>query len=133
MEASVQNTQRRVKKLLVVEDDFFIRDLYSAAAKSQGYEVLVAVDGQEALDQVRTTHPDIVLLDLMLPKIDGLTVLKTLKADKAVSSIPVIITTNLEDPAKEQEARSLGAADYFLKIKNTPTSVIEKLKMYLPN
>lgn len=119
------------KKVLIVEDDFFIRDLYQIEAQKFGYLVSYAADGEEALNKIKTEHPDIILLDLMLPKIDGIEVLKTLKSDPTLSKIPVIIATNVEDPEKEKEALSLGALDYMLKVRFTPDKIIENLKKYL--
>lgn len=119
------------KKVLVVEDDFFIRDLYETEAKARGYDVISAADGEEAIVKVKSLNPDFILLDLMLPKVDGLSVLKTVKSDPKTANVPVVIITNLEDPAKEKEAMAAGASEYLLKIKNTPSQVIDEIKKYL--
>lgn len=127
----IQNPVINQNKILIVEDDFFIRDLYEMQAKKEGYIVVTAADGEEAVAKAISELPNLVLIDLMLPKIDGLSVIKTLKADPNLSKIPCVIITNLEDFAKEQEARQAGAVGYLLKIKNTPQQVIESLKKYL--
>lgn len=118
-------------KILIVEDDFFIRDLYELQAKKSGFEVVTASDGEEALNKAKDEMPKLILLDLMLPKMDGITVIKTLKSDPRFLNVPCILITNLEDSTKEQEAKSAGAAAYMLKIKNTPEQVIENIKTYL--
>lgn len=119
------------KKILIVEDDFFIRDLYELQARKAGYDVIIAADGAEAIEKARKDVPDILLIDLMLPKMDGLTVMKSIKADPRFTNTPCVIVTNLEDSTKEQEARSAGAAGYLLKIKNTPEMVIKDTLNYV--
>lgn len=119
------------KKILIVEDDFFIRDLYELQARKAGYDVVVAADGAEAVEKAKTEIPNLLLIDLMLPKMDGLTVMRTIKSDPRFSNTPCVIVTNLEDSSKEQEAKDAGAVDYLLKIKNTPEMVIKSLEGYL--
>lgn len=119
------------KKILIVEDDFFIRDLYEIQARKSGYEVITATDGQEALTKVKDETPDLVILDIMLPKMDGISVLKAIKMDGHLSKIPCILVTNLEDSLKEREAKQEGAAAYFLKIKTTPQQLIDSLAQYI--
>ena len=114
-----------------MEDDFFIRDIYEIAARSAGYDVTSAVDGEEAISKIKSLSPDLVLLDLMLPKVDGISVIKATRADPKTKDIPIVVITNLEDSTKEQEARNAGANDYLLKIKNTPNQVLEKIKQYI--
>lgn len=119
------------KKILIVEDDFYIKDLYEIEAKRAGFDVVTASDGEEALVKVTAERPDLMILDLMLPKRDGLSVLKLVKADQVFVKLPVLIITNLEDPVKEQEAKEAGASEYMLKIKNTPEQVIDVVKKYI--
>lgn len=119
------------KKILIVEDDFFIRDLYELQARKSGFEVVLASDGLEAIEKTKTENPDILLIDLMLPKMDGLTVMKTIKADPKFEHTPCIIVTNLEDANKELDAKNSGAAGYLLKIKNTPEMIIKNLEGFL--
>lgn len=119
------------KKILIVEDDFYIRDLYSLQAEQEGFEVIEAPDGADALQKARTDTFDVILVDLMIPNIDGITLIKTLKADPKFANIPCIVITNLEDSTKEQEAKTAGAAAYLLKIKNSPESVMNTVKTFL--
>lgn len=129
-ENNQQNTSSK-KKVLIVEDDFFIRDLYEFQARKSGYEVIIASDGEEGASKAMFEVPDLILSDLMLPKLDGISLIKKLKADPKLKDIPFILITNLEDSSKEQEARDAGAIDYMLKIKVTPEKVIEVVKKYL--
>lgn len=119
------------KRLLIVEDDFYIRDLYSLQATREGFEVVEAGDGEEAIQKSKSENFNIILVDLMIPKIDGITLIKTLKEDPKFASVPCIVITNLEDATKEQEAKAAGASAYLLKIKNTPETVINAVKTYI--
>lgn len=119
------------KKLLIVEDDFFIRDLYEMQAKKVGLEVSTASDGEEAIEKAKDISPDGLLIDLMIPKIDGINLIRKLKEDPRMVNIPCLIITNLEDVSKEKEAKEAGAAGYLLKIRNTPEVVIENIKKLL--
>jgi CheY-like chemotaxis protein len=118
------------KKILIVEDDFFIREVYDLHARREQYLTILAGDGEEGLIKIRNENPDFVLLDLMLPKIDGFTVLKTVKSDPFLSNTPILILTNLENNVIEEQARALGAVDYLFKIHTTPVNVIKVVKDY---
>lgn len=119
------------KKILIVEDDFFIRDLYEIEAKRAGYDVITAADGQEGVDMAKEVIPDLLLIDLMLPKMDGISIIKNLKVFPEFANIPCLIITNLEDETKEREAKAAGAAAYMLKIRFTPEMVIQVIKTHL--
>lgn len=119
------------RKILIVEDDFFIRDLYVLQAEKDGFEVVEAVDGQEGLQKAQADNFNAILVDLMIPKLDGISLIKTLKADPKFTNTPIIVITNLEDSTKEQEAKNAGAIAYILKIKNTPETVINTVKTFL--
>jgi DNA-binding response OmpR family regulator len=124
-------TQSGGKKLLIIEDDFYIRDLYALTAKSEGFTVLEAANGWEGVNQARSAHPDAILLDLMLPDLNGLDVLKTIKETPELSHVPIIIATNVADSETEKKARDMGAADYLTKITVSPVEAVEKVKAFL--
>lgn len=128
---SAKSVTASKKKLLIVEDDFYIRDLYVLQARNEGFDVVEAPDGADALQKAKSGNFDVILVDLMIPNIDGITLIKTLKSDPKFTNIPFIVITNLEDSAKEQEARKAGASEYLLKIKNSPESVMETVKKFL--
>lgn len=118
------------KKLLVVEDDFFMNDLYRIQAASKGFTVDTAANGAEAIQKAQTFLPDIILLDLMLPKADGIEVVTTLRAKEEFKLTPIIIITNVDDPEIEKKARAAGTTDYVLKLAYTPDMVTNKLQSY---
>jgi CheY-like chemotaxis protein len=118
------------RKLLLVEDDFYIRDIYKVEAKDRGYVVYEAADGSDALNMAKIARPDIILLDIMLPKINGLDVLKTLKSWPEFKDTPVIIVSNVGDSQVHQKALQAGAADYLTKFNNTPQKIMECLQKY---
>lgn len=119
------------RRILIVEDDFFIRDLYTMQANKEGFEVEEAEDGEIGIQKAKAGNFDAILIDLMIPKVDGISLIKTLKADPKFANVPCIVITNLEDSTKEQEAKNAGATAYLLKIKNTPETVINTVKTYL--
>lgn len=120
------------KKIIIVEDDRFLRKVYEEKFKSmEGYETLSAADGVSALDLIRKEHPDLVLLDLVLPEMDGFTVLEKLKVDPELADIPVIILSNLGQEEDLIRGQELGAADYLIKSDVTIKSISEKIKKIL--
>ncbi|MFA5355720.1 MAG: response regulator [Candidatus Paceibacterota bacterium] len=118
-------------KVLIVEDDKFLRELISQKLAKEGYEAVSAVDGEEGVRKIKEEKPDIVLLDLILPGIDGFEVLTKTKEDPLVNSIPVIILSNLGAKEDVEKGMKLGAADYLIKAHFTPSEIIEKIKSIL--
>jgi CheY-like chemotaxis protein len=103
------------RRILLAEDDRFLRKAAEAALRQHGCSVVIAVDGEDALHRARTERPDLILLDLIMPKLQGFEVLRALKADSATATIPVVVLSNLGQDADVQEALALGAAAYFVK------------------
>ncbi|MDD2806902.1 MAG: response regulator [Patescibacteria group bacterium] len=118
-------------KILLVEDDTTLMDMYSLKLKEEKFELMVASDGLMALEQVRNEKPQIILLDIMMPKMDGFAVLAELKNDATTKDIPVIMLSNLGQKIDIEKGKELGAVDYIVKASMTPTQVIEKIKSYL--
>ena len=114
--------------ILLVEDDEFIRSLLKDKFHSVGYTVRDAKDGKEGLAELKKEKPDIVLLDLLMPVMDGFEVLKQMKVDKALASLPVIILSNVDQKQDLDKAMELGATDYLIKVYNTPEEIVEKVK-----
>ncbi len=119
-------------KILIVEDDTLLSNMYAQKFKKDGFEVTTAGNGEVGLSKVKSDKPDLVLLDIMMPKMNGLQVLEKMKADAEVKEIPVILLTNLargvEDANKGLE---LGAVAYLVKSKVQPTEVVAKVKHVL--
>ena len=103
------------RRVLLAEDDRFLRKAAETTLKRQGYAVLATADGEEALRVARTDAPDLILLDLIMPKLNGFDVLRALKGDAATADIPVIILSNLGQDKDVQQAMEAGAAAYFVK------------------
>jgi CheY-like chemotaxis protein len=103
------------KRILIVDDEKLILISTKIVLESVGHEVLTATNGEEGIDVTRAEHPDLVLLDIMMPGIDGWETLSRLKADPDLKAIPVIIFTAREHSRGKQLAREMGAADYFPK------------------
>ncbi|MDD5606568.1 MAG: response regulator [Candidatus Pacebacteria bacterium] len=119
------------KKLLIVEDDQFLRELVAKKIREENYEVVEASDGEEGLKKVKEAKPDLVLLDLMLPGIDGFHVLEQIKKDSEISKTPVIILSNLGQKEDIDKGMNLGAEDFLVKAHFTPGEIIEKVKIIL--
>lgn len=118
-------------KILVVEDEEILSEVLKEKFKREGYEVMVAVDGDEIISKTKKFMPDMVLLDLLLPKKDGLTILKELKDDPALKNIPVIIFSGLSDDENIKKGIQLGALDYFVKTQHPLAQIIDKVNAYL--
>ncbi|MDP2737110.1 MAG: response regulator [bacterium] len=120
-------------KVLLVEDDSFLRDICYKKLKKEGFNVVIAVDGEEAVKKVDEFRPAIVLLDIILPAMDGFEVLKTIRShkDKMVKNVPVIMLTNLGQEEDNRKALDLGANDYLVKAHFTTEEIVEKIKSRL--
>ena len=103
------------KRILIAEDDRFLRKAAEVTLKRHGFTVLTASDGHDALRMARAELPDLLLLDLIMPKLQGFEVLRTLKADPATEGIPVIVLSNLSQAGDMQQAMDGGAVAYFVK------------------
>ena len=119
------------KKILIVEDDKFLRELISKKLKDEGYQLAQAIDGEEGVVKAKEVSPDLILLDLILPGIDGFEVLSRIKNDSIVSSVPVIILSNLGQKEEIEKGIKLGAIDFLIKAHFTPGEIIEKIKEIL--
>jgi DNA-binding response OmpR family regulator len=116
------------KKILIVEDDKFLRELIVKKLSNEGYDVIEAVDGEQGIQKIRDTKPDLVLLDLILPGIDGFGVLMQKKEDPFIALIPVIVLSNLGQKEDVDKGIGLGATDYLIKAHFTPGEIIEKVR-----
>lgn len=119
------------KKILLVEDDVFMLELLSDKLTKSGFEVSVAVDGEECLKTLQSLKPDLMLLDIVMPKLDGLDVLRRMKNSPEFSQIPVIVLSNLGQKEEVERAMELGAKDYIVKANFTAGEIVEKLNKVL--
>ncbi len=111
------------KSILLAEDDRILRKAGEATLKKRGYAVIAAVDGEDALAKAREHKPDLILLDVIMPKLQGFEVLASLKSDAATRDIPVIMLSNLQDESDVRKATDAGALDYLVK-SNVPLDVL---------
>jgi DNA-binding response OmpR family regulator len=119
------------KKILFIEDESALQMTLGNMLTKQGYEVLKAMDGKIGLELAENKHPDLILLDLILPKMDGFGVLKGLKENEETKEIPVIILTNLENTGDVQRALELGAMTYLTKANYTLAEISKKIEKIL--
>lgn len=118
-------------KILVVEDEEILLAALQEELKQGGYETMGAIDGEDGLAKVKTFKPDLILLDLVMPKMDGMVMLQKLKDDSETRNVPVVILTNLSDYERISEALSLGAKDYLVKANYSLADLMEKVKAVL--
>jgi CheY-like chemotaxis protein len=116
-----------MKKILIVEDDPVVGLVYQRFLEKHGFETDLARDGAQGLERLPVFEPDAVLLDLMMPKVGGIVVLSTIRADEAYRHLPVIVLTNACVPAFIQQATKAGANHVLDKSKVTPQSIVELL------
>jgi len=119
------------KTILIVEDDKFLRELIVRKLKEENFNITEAIDGEEGIKKIKEEKPDLVLLDLILPGIDGFEVLSKMKEDMSLAQIPVIILSNLGQKDDVERGLKLGAVDYLIKAHFTPGEIIEKVKTAL--
>ena len=118
-------------RILVVEDDASVAQMYRLKLELDGYSVDVAGDGLVALEKARTLHPDIIFLDIRLPKLDGLGVLEALRKDASTEHIPVVILSNWNEKELVERGIKLGALDHLIKSQTTPARLSQRLKDWL--
>lgn len=116
------------QKILIVEDEATLQKTLQEVLTAEGYSALSALDGQRGFEMAKEEIPDLILLDIILPKMDGFEVLKALKDDETTKFIPVIILTNLGDLNDIQKALDLGATTYLVKADFSLEDVLKKIK-----
>ena len=118
-------------RLLLIEDNPDTRQIYKDVFEREGFQVLLAEDGEKGLAYAEATLPDAILLDLMLPKLSGLDLLKRLRAHKEARCIPVVILSAVADSDKCRQAAELGVTEYAVKAVNTPKQVVNRVRALL--
>ena len=119
------------KKVVIVEDDDFISKALEIKLENTPVDFMVAKDGEVGLEMIKKEKPDLVLLDLILPKLYGFDVLKKLKEDDSTKNIPVIILTNLGQDEEAQKGKDLGALDYFVKADTSLEKIVSRIEEVL--
>lgn len=121
----------KMKRILLVEDDPFLADIYSTKLKESGFSVQVATDGKEALKKMKEDIPDLLLLDIVLPNLNGWEILRKIERDDELKTLKVIILSNLGEKQEIEKGLKLGAARYLVKAHYTPSEVVGEVKKIL--
>jgi CheY-like chemotaxis protein len=124
---------KKNKSILLVEDDKLLRDLLIKKLEDYGYNVMAAIDGESSLELIKDSKPSLVLLDIMMPGIDGFEVLEKIKnnKDKKIADTPVVMLTNLGQEENARIAKEKGAIDYVLKADFNTDEILEKVDRHL--
>ena len=120
-----------MKSILLVEDDPFLIDIYTTKLKAEGFQVVVAKDGESSLTKLKQGKFDLVILDIVLPGLDGWEILREIKKEEKFLVLPVIILSNLSQKTEVEKGLKLGAVKYLIKAKFTPSQIIEEVKKIL--
>ncbi len=119
------------KLILLIEDDPFLIDIYTKKIKNSGFEVQVAENGPNALKILKEKKPDLILLDIVLPEMEGWEVLRRIKEDKATAALKVVVLSNLGQRSEVEKGLKLGAMKYLIKAQHTPSQVVTEIKKIL--
>jgi CheY-like chemotaxis protein len=120
-----------VKKILIVEDEEIIRDLLKGRLAKEGYEVVAAEDGVEGLEKLSKDKPDLVILDVIMPRMGGFEVMEKMNEDPELKKIPIVVVSNSGQPVELNKAKELGAKDWLIKTEFDPREVVDKVKKQL--
>ena len=117
-----------MKKILIIEDEEELLSLLEKRLTQEGYEVAIAKDGKEGLAKIKEIKPNLILLDIVMPVVDGFELMEQTSKDEEMKKIPIIIISNSGQPVEIDRALKLGAKDYLVKVEFTPQEVLEKVK-----
>jgi len=119
------------KNILIIEDEEFLCKLLTIKLEQSGFEVKTSFDGESGLKAIETNKPDVILLDLLLPGMDGFEVAKQLKNDPKTSDIPIIVVSNLGEPSDIAKAEKLGVVEYLVKADYTPDQIVKRVLQHI--
>jgi CheY-like chemotaxis protein len=120
-----------MQKILLIEDEVLILRMYEKIFAFEGFNVATAVDGVEGFEKAKSEKPNLILLDIMMPKMDGLKVLENLKGDPTTKDIPVVVLTNLSSDVVIKDAYSKGAVGYLVKSEVVNEKIVDEIKQYV--
>ena len=120
-----------MKKILIIEDEKILAEMYRDKFSQAGFEVISAFEARKGLALAKKEKPDLIVLDILLPRENGITFLTKMRKDPEISSIPVVAFSNYDDPETKKQAFKLGVKDYLIKTSYTPQEIVEKIKEYL--
>jgi DNA-binding response OmpR family regulator len=116
------------KKIMVIEDDHFLSSLMKARLEKEGFTIIQAFDGEEAMEILKTDLPSLIILDLIMPKVTGFEVLQTISITPQLDKVPVVILSNLAQDSDIKKAQELGAKEYFVKVKISIDDLVARVK-----
>lgn len=119
------------KKILIVEDEKILSDMYSEKFASAGFKVILAREAREGLKLAKREKPDLIVLDILLPRENGIFFLEKLRRYREMASVPVLVFSNFDDPDTKKQAKKFGAKDYLIKTNYTPQQILGKIKKFL--
>jgi CheY-like chemotaxis protein len=115
------------KKIIILEDEVILAELLKKKLTAEGYEVVVAIDGIEGLAKIKEIRPDLILLDIIMPRMGGIEVMEEMQKDEELKKIPIIVISNSGQPVEIDKAQRLGARDWLVKTEFDPQTVLEKV------
>jgi len=118
-------------KILIIEDEEIILDLLQKKLTQEGYDISIAKDGAEGIRAMRENKPDLILLDIVMPKMGGFEVMEEMQKDSGLRDIPIIVVSNSGQPVELDKAQELGAKDWLIKTEFDPQEVVEKVKKWI--
>lgn len=116
------------KKIMIIEDDHFLSSLMKARLEKEGFTIIQAFDGEEAMQDLKADLPSLIILDLIMPKVTGFEVLQTISITPQLDKVPVVILSNLAQDSDIKKAQELGAKEYFIKVKISIDDLVGKIK-----
>ena len=120
-----------MKSILLVEDDSFLSNIYAIKLKEAGFDVDIAVDGEDALRRLKSKKPEVLLLDIVLPNIDGWEVLRKIKKEESLNGLKIVVLSNLGQKEEAEKGFLLGASKYLIKAHYTPSEVVKEVEEML--
>ncbi len=120
-------------KMLLIEDEIILAEMYKDRFEKEGFEMIVAFDAEEGLKLTKKEKPDLIILDILLPRGNGISFLQKMRGISQMADIPVVVLSNYDLPQTKEDALELGAKAYLIKTDFTPDQLIKEIKKYLPN
>ncbi len=119
------------KKIFIVEDEKMLAEMYRDKLTRVGFEVYSAYDAEEGIELIKKNDPDLILLDILLPRENGVSLLSKIRKEEKIALVPVIAFSNYDDKETKKEAENLGVKEYLIKTNYTPQEIVEKIKKYV--
>lgn len=119
------------KKVLIIEDDHFLSSLMKARLEKEGFTALQAFDGEEAFSLLKQNRPDLIVMDLIMPKVSGFELLENISVDPQISKVPIMVLSNLGQDSDIEKVKRLGATQYFVKVQTSIDDLVAKVKELL--